>query len=124
MLDAEPLLFVYDAQRAICEYDIVFEKRMGAEQYAGRTSCHSLDDAIALIGRRRAGEDVPGDAGLVKQRPKAGSMLPCENLGWRHESCLTTCIGGCCQRERGHDGLAGSHVAEQHVVGGFVGGKA
>ena len=124
LLDAKSLLLVYDAQRAIREHDVVFEECMGSEQYAGRARCHSLDDVIAFIGRRRAGEDVPADVRLVKQWPKAGCMLACEDLGRCHERCLAACIGSCGQRECGHDGLAGSDVAKQHVVGGFVGSKA
>ncbi len=44
-------------------------------------------------------------------------MLAGKHLGRCHEQRLRLGVGRRRQRERGHDGLAGAHVAQQHVVG-------
>lgn len=117
MVDAEALLLVDDRQGEIARHDVVGEQRMGTDEHVHLPGGEAFHNGGPLGGGRGAVSRATRTPAPSKHSPRPSMCWAGEHLGGREEHGLPLGVGGGGQGVAGHDGLAGAHVSQKHVVG-------
>ena len=117
LIDAEALLLVDDRQGEVVRHDVVGEKRVSADEHVHLPGGEAFHDSGPLGGSRRAREQGDAHPGAFQTLAQALHVLAGEHFRGREEHGLSLGIGGSGQGVAGHDGLAGAHVSQKHMVG-------
>ena len=114
--DAEALLLVDHGERKVVRAHVVLEQRMRADEHVEAARSKTGKQLSPLGFRGRPGEHRMGDSRSVKELPQAALVLLRKDLGRREKQRLTARIGRSRDGERGHNGLARAHIAQEHAV--------
>ena len=111
LLDAETVLLVDDCEREVAKSDIGLHQRMGADDNRGQAGGEARQHRGAGSPLFTPGQKADLDAGRRGVALQCRMVLACEDLGWRHQCCLTTALDRGQHCDQRHDRLAAADIA-------------
>ena len=117
LIDAEALLLVDDRQGEVVRHDVVGEQRVSADEHVHLPGGEAFRNSGSLARGRGAREQGDAHPGAFQTLAQALHVLAGEHFRGREEHGLSLGIGGSGQGVARHDGLAGAHVSQKHMVG-------